>query len=134
MIPRLTLVAVLRGKYIWPKDTVEKLVRRLLKQTRNDGDPDSRICMVGFWIYFEDRALNTLCFLKKYSLFMGWKCVLERFYYCFVTFLDIFYYFSLAWKNFESFSSYTHTQNHHVFSGGDRWLQIYFTDGASIGF
>ena len=48
---------------------MEKLVRRLLKQTRNDGDPDSRICMVGFWIYFEDRALNTLCFFLKSTLF-----------------------------------------------------------------
>lgn len=48
---------------------MEKLVRRLLKQTRNDGDPDSRIFMVGFWTYFEDRALNTLCFSKKYSVY-----------------------------------------------------------------
>ena len=50
---------------------MEKLVRRLLKQTRNDGDPDSRICMVGFWIYFEDRALNTLCFFLKVLYFHG---------------------------------------------------------------
>lgn len=120
----------------WGKDKVERIVGRLLKQMRNDGDPDSRFCTVGFWICFEGRALNLYCCVFKKSilfLFVGWKYELDRFYYCFVTFLEIFYYFSLPWKNFESLF-YTHTQNHHFFSGSDRWLQIYFTDCTWISF
>lgn len=40
---------------------------------RNDGDPDSRFCIVGFWICFEGRALNLYyCFFKKVFCFFSW--------------------------------------------------------------